>query len=100
MNCDCIKLLVLAAAGSIVVAFVTSPPRMVNAAQSADAAKIDFFETKVRPVLATRCYDCHTDSANGGLRLDSREAMLKGGKRGPAIVIGKPEESLLIKAVA
>jgi mono/diheme cytochrome c family protein len=100
MNCDCIKLLILAAVGSIVVAFVTSPPRSADAAQSADAAKIDFFEAKVRPVLASYCYDCHTDSANGGLRLDSREAMLKGGKRGPAIVIDKAEESLLIKAVA
>jgi hypothetical protein len=100
MNRGCIKLLILAAVVAIVVSFVTSPPRSVTAAQSADAAKIDFFEAKVRPVLVTHCYDCHTDSANGGLRLDSREALLKGGKRGPAIVIGKPEESLLIKAVA
>lgn len=59
----------------------------------------DFFETKVRPVLATECYSCHTDSAMGGLRLDSREAMLKGGKSGPAIVPGEPDKSLLIQAV-
>jgi cytochrome c553 len=100
MNCDCIKLLIFAAVVAIVVSFVTSPPRSVNAAQSADATKIEFFETNVRPVLATYCYDCHTDSAKGDLRLDSREALLKGGKRGPAIVIGRPEESLLIKAVS
>ena len=59
----------------------------------------DFFETKVRPVLAANCYDCHADMRSGGLRLDSREAMLKGGKSGPAIVPGDPEKSLLIQAV-
>ncbi len=59
----------------------------------------DFFETKVRPVLANNCLDCHTDMRSGGLRLDSREAMLKGGKSGPALVPGDPEKSLLIQAV-
>jgi hypothetical protein len=59
----------------------------------------DFFETKVRPVLAGSCYDCHTEMRSGGLRLDSREAMLKGGKSGPAIVPGDPDKSLLIQAV-
>jgi len=100
---DCFKLLVSAAVGGIVVISGALPHRFawaVKATQSADAAKIEFFEAKVRPLLATRCYDCHTDSAKGGLRVDSREAMLKGGRSGPAIVIGKPEESLLIKAVA
>jgi hypothetical protein len=48
---------------------------------------------------ATYCYECHTESASGGLRLDSRAALLEGGKRGPAITPGKPEESLLIKSV-
>jgi mono/diheme cytochrome c family protein len=103
MNRDSIKLLVLAAIGGLAVVFAISPHRFVRAvkaAQATDAAKIDFFESKVRPLLATHCYDCHTDSANGGLRVDSREALLKGGKRGSAIVVGKPEESLLIKAVA
>ncbi len=71
----------------------------VHAAQTKDAAQHDFFETRVRPVLAMYCYDCHTDAAQGGLRVDSREALLKGGKRGAAILVGKPEESLLIKAV-
>ncbi len=59
----------------------------------------DFFEAKVRPVLATECYSCHTDSALGGLRMDSREALLKGGKSGAAIVPGDPDKSLLIQAV-
>ncbi len=58
-----------------------------------------FFETKVRPVLAKNCYACHTKSEMGGLRLDSRENLLKGGKSGPAIIAGIPNESLLLKAV-
>jgi Protein of unknown function (DUF1549)/Protein of unknown function (DUF1553)/Planctomycete cytochrome C len=63
------------------------------------AASPDFFEAKVRPVLAANCYDCHTDQRMGGLRVDSREALLKGGRSGPAIVPGEPDKSLLITAV-
>src|SRR5262249_34871459 len=59
----------------------------------------EFFEKRVRPVLAEHCYACHTTSKLGGLQIDTREAMIKGGKTGPAIVPGKPGESLLIKAV-
>ena len=59
----------------------------------------DFFESRVRPVLARNCYACHTASQMGGLRLDSGEAVRKGGKSGPPIVPGKPDESLLIQAV-
>ncbi|SPE41835.1 conserved exported hypothetical protein [Candidatus Sulfopaludibacter sp. SbA3] len=59
----------------------------------------DFFETKIRPLLSGNCYSCHTNSALGGLRLDSREAMLKGGGRGPALVPGDPDQSLMVKAV-
>jgi mono/diheme cytochrome c family protein len=68
-------------------------------AQSPEAASPNFFETKIRPLLASNCYGCHTDSQLGGLRLDSLEAMLKGGSHGPAITPGDPEKSLLIKAV-
>src|SRR5262245_5898885 len=63
------------------------------------ASDKDFFEGKIRPLLAANCYDCHTEEQLGGLRLDSRDAMLKGGKRGPAIVPGDPDRSLLIAAV-
>ena len=59
----------------------------------------EFFETRVRPVFARNCYTCHTDSQMGGLRLDSGEAVRKGGKSGPPIVPGKPDESLLIQAI-
>ncbi len=65
--------------------------------------QIEFFEKKIRPVLTEKCYPCHSARANplmGGLRLDTREAVLKGGDRGPAIVPGEPEKSLLIKAIS
>ncbi len=60
----------------------------------------DFFETKIRPVLVEVCFRCHGDSKTSGeLRIDSREMLLKGGASGAAIVPGKPEESLLIRAI-
>ncbi len=65
-------------------------------------AQTQFFETKIRPVLADKCYKCHSASAErvkAGLFLDSREGVLHGGENGPAIVAGDPEKSLLIKAV-
>jgi hypothetical protein len=61
--------------------------------------QVDFFETRVRPILAAQCYTCHTNSRLGGLRVDSKEALLSGGNSGPAITPGKPDESLLIRAV-
>ena len=68
-------------------------------AQAPDAASADFFESRIRPILANNCYSCHTDSQLGGLRLDSAEAMVKGGSRGPAVTPGDPDKSLLILAV-
>lgn len=53
----------------------------------------------VRPLLAKNCYACHTGSRLGGLRVDSREDLLKGGNNGPAVVPGNPDASLLIQAV-
>ena len=61
-----------------------------------------FFESKIRPVLADNCYKCHSaksEKIKGGLLLDSRAASLKGGETGPAVVPGDLEKSLLIKAV-
>jgi Protein of unknown function (DUF1553)/Protein of unknown function (DUF1549)/Planctomycete cytochrome C len=64
---------------------------------------IEFFEKKIRPVLTDNCYQCHSAQAGtpqGGLLLDSREAMRKGGVSGqPAIVPGDPDNSLLIRAI-
>jgi Protein of unknown function (DUF1553)/Protein of unknown function (DUF1549)/Planctomycete cytochrome C len=65
-----------------------------------DDSRETFFELKVRPVLAMKCLPCHGGKkTNSGLRVDSREALLRGGDRGPAIVPGKPAKSLLIQAV-
>ncbi|HWE40242.1 MAG TPA: PSD1 and planctomycete cytochrome C domain-containing protein [Isosphaeraceae bacterium] len=59
-----------------------------------------FFETKVRPVFADHCAKCHgPDKSKAGLRLDSRAAVLAGGDTGPAVVPGKPDESLLVTAI-
>ncbi len=63
---------------------------------------LDFFEKKIRPVLAERCYSCHGAAAKkikGGLRLDGRAEILQGGDSGPSAVPGAPEKSLLVKAL-
>lgn len=59
----------------------------------------DLFESRIRPVLARNCSACHGEARSGGLELDSRDHLLKGGSRGPAIVPGDPDHSLLIEAV-
>jgi cytochrome c553 len=65
-----------------------------------DPAQIEFFEKDVRPVLLAKCIKCHgPDKQSGGLRLDSRPAMVSGGDSGPAMVVGKPDESRFIKAI-
>jgi len=70
-----------------------------SAAASAAPPAEELFESQVRPLLAAKCFACHTDAKMGGLRLDSREAMLTGGGRGPAVVAGDAAASLLIQAV-
>jgi cytochrome c553 len=70
---------------------------------SISAADLQFFETRVRPILVDRCYKCHShdaDKIKGGLMLDTREGMLHGGDTGPAIAPGKPEDSLLVDAIS
>ena len=67
-----------------------------------DAASDEFFEAKVRPLLIAKCGECHGDHAKtikGGLRLTSRDTLLKGGDSGPAAIPGKPAESSLIDAI-
>lgn len=59
-----------------------------------------FFENSIRPLLQSRCHECHgTERQDGDLRLDSRDALLQGGRTGPAIVLGNPDQSLLLQAV-
>ena len=69
---------------------------------AADDAGLEFFEKQVRPILVSRCYECHSGKSvklQGGLRLDSLAGAIKGGETGPAVVPGKPKESLLIDAI-
>ncbi|MGL5094333.1 MAG: DUF1549 domain-containing protein, partial [Planctomycetia bacterium] len=62
--------------------------------------QLQFFENRVRPILVENCQQCHgTKKQWAGLRVDGRAALLTGGDAGPAIVPGKPDESLLIHAV-
>jgi len=62
--------------------------------------QLEFFEKRIRPVFVERCFECHGEGKDkGGLRLTSGEAVRKGGDSGPAIVPGKPDESLLIEAL-
>jgi len=81
-------------AGSLVGLFAS--------AEEFDAAGVEFFEKEIRPVLVEQCYQCHSQAAKnpkGGLRLDSRAGLLRGGDSGPAIEPGKPEASLLVDAI-
>ncbi len=67
-----------------------------------DSAAVEFFEKKIRPVLAERCYGCHgpdVERPMGGLRLSSKDGLANGGDSGPAIVPGDPESSRLIRAI-
>lgn len=65
-------------------------------------SEFEFFESRIRPVLVKHCYECHSAAAvevKGGLRLDSREGIRRGGEAGPGVVPGKPDDSLLIDAM-
>lgn len=77
-------------------------PAVVLRAAEPTPEQADFFEKKIRPLFAESCYKCHSSTSEklkGGLLMDSREGLLKGGETGPAIVPGDPDTSLLIKAV-
>lgn len=68
--------------------------------QRPTAEQLQFFETNIRPLFVEHCFKCHGQKKQwAGLRLDSREALLRGGESGAAIIPGKPDESLLIRAV-
>ncbi|MBI3851130.1 MAG: PSD1 domain-containing protein [Verrucomicrobia bacterium] len=76
--------------------------RLFDAFGAAGDDGVEFFEKRIRPLLVEHCYKCHSaqsEKVKGGLLLDTREGLLKGGDTGPAIVPGDPEKSLLIKAV-
>jgi len=79
--------------------------RQTGATQAVDREGVTFFESKIRPVLVTECQKCHSEEAakkgklKGQLAVDSKTALLRGGESGPAIVPGKPSESLLLAAL-
>ena len=90
-----LPLLTLAAVFVLARPSVAAPP----------AEDLEFFEKRIRPVLVEKCYACHSAAAQankklrGRLRLDTRAGVLAGGDSGPALVLGKPAESLLIQAL-
>src|SRR5580765_3568585 len=81
------------------LAFQIAAEARQTPAAAAGPRAAEYFETSVRPVLAANCYDCHAEEKMGGLRVDSREGLLKGGKSGPALVPGDPDKSLVIEAI-
>ena len=81
---------------------LSAPNFFFASAAEPTRAQLDFFEGKIRPIFAENCYKCHSPEkgkVKGGLELDWRDGLLKGGDSGPAIIPGDPEKSLLIKAV-
>ena len=73
-----------------------------GSAAAPSVAELEFFEAKIRPVLVESCYPCHSAASGkskGGLFVDTRDLLRKGGGTGPAVVPGQPDASLLIKAV-
>jgi hypothetical protein len=89
-------------ASLVALALLDRPAPAQGPPPKAHPAGLQLFESKVRPVLVAHCYECHSTTAKkkrGGLLLDSRAAILKGGDSGPAVVPGKPLGSLLLKAL-
>jgi hypothetical protein len=67
-------------------------PCLRSGVPSQPADPTEFFETRIRPLLAQNCFTCHTTTRLGGLEMKSREVFLEGGNSGPAIIPGEPEQ--------
>jgi hypothetical protein len=81
---------------------ISASLRAADATPALSAADLQFFENRIRPVLADNCYKCHSrdsDKVKGGLMLDTREALLHGGSTGDDVIPGHPDKSLLITAI-
>jgi hypothetical protein len=81
---------------------VTCADEPVASAGTSTSEGLEFFETKIRPVLVRECYECHSadsKSLKGSLRLDTRTGTIEGGDSGPSVVPGSPEESTLLSAI-
>jgi cytochrome c len=82
----------------LLMAVVRIPPASASSGQSSSSP--EFYTTQVAPILQTNCARCHGGiNHRGGFSIDTKESLLKGGKSGPAIVSGHPEQSLLITLV-
>ncbi|MFO0426462.1 MAG: c-type cytochrome domain-containing protein, partial [Planctomyces sp.] len=97
----------LMVAGILFAALVTSLTAESSGLMASEAADpgtpSEFFHQRVEPVLKRHCYECHSHNSGvmeSGLALDWKNGWVTGGKRGPAIVPGRPEESLLIRAIS
>jgi mono/diheme cytochrome c family protein len=93
----------IAALAPVLCGAIASPVPIAPAAQPISPADLQFFEARIRPILTDRCYKCHSrlaDKIKGGFMLDTREGMLHGGDTGPAVVPGKPEDSLIVDAIS
>ena len=80
----------------------TSGVLLPAVAQTSDVETRDFFESKVRPLLAEHCFRCHSmkaETLRGELYLDNRDRLLKGGQSGAVVLPGDPENSLLVQAI-
>jgi hypothetical protein len=91
--------------GSLVALCFTSTSLVANAQiehKSIPPEQLEFFEKNIRPVLVQHCYECHSEEkgkSKGELTLDTRDGIRAGGSRGPAVVPGKPDDSILIQAI-
>jgi hypothetical protein len=75
-------------------------PAGADTATTVENLHQQFFESRVRPLLATKCQECHgAGIAEAGLRLDSRQALIRGADSGPVVVPGKANESRLLAVV-
>jgi cytochrome c len=88
------------AAGLVVVCIALISLRLGNVSAQDDAARPEFYSQKVRPILQTNCGSCHLGTNHrGGLSLNTRESMLKGGHDGTILVPGDPSKSLLVRLI-
>jgi len=93
---------VLAILQTLILVFGAASTTIAAPSNKFTPDQIEFFENKIRPVLVKNCYDCHSEEKGknkGELTLDTRDGIRAGGDRGPAVVPGKPDESILINAI-